>query len=159
MFFRSIWRLVSKRRKNIICLRRLSISLLLLLNHDNSFNLTQGSGRQVFYGHTAACWLADEMLRIDFIECLEISNLGQEASGLYHLAHIRAGFRQHSFDIFAALLCLFLNGFRHDFSLGRIDGNLPGKIQGVASLDGLAIWANCSGSIIRMNDLKSEIKI
>ena len=88
------------------------------------------------------------MLGIDFIECLEIGNIGQKAGRLKNLTHIGSGSSQYSLYVAAALLSLCFNGCSNDPALSRIDGNLTRQVQGIPGCDGLAVWAYGGRSVI-----------
>ena len=130
-----------------------SILFFALWAFGDGLDLAERASREVFDRDAAARGLADEMLRIDFIECLEVADVREEACRLHNILHARACLGEHGLNVLAALLSLCRDADGNDLADGWLDGDLAREIEHVACGDGLAVRPDGRRCLVRVKYL------
>ena len=122
----------------------------------DSLDLAERARREVLDRYAAARGLADKMLCIDLVECLKITDVGEEAGRLHDVLHARARLGEHGLEVLAALLGLRRDADGDNLADRRLDGNLAREINHVTCGHCLAVRPDRCWCLVRVEYLHDE---
>ena len=90
---------------------------------------------------------------VDFIEGIEVIQVGDEDRGLGDVGNGKAGFIQDSLEVGQSLDSLFLHVCANDFARHGMEGHLAAQIVGGTGLDAVGVGADRGTGFGSMDEL------